>query len=89
MDSLAEALACEIADGVPGQLTLVILDAAGGKSQGVGDIGGNLIQGGTKVALRDFQIVRGESVDAAEVVEESGVTFGTNVVEDAGDGFRE
>ena len=31
-NSLPEAIACEIPDGVPGQLTLIVLDAAGGES---------------------------------------------------------
>ena len=48
-----------------------------------------MIQGGLQIALRDFQAVGGQAVDAAQVFEESGVTLGADIVEDAGDGFRE
>ena len=88
-NSLPKAVACEITDGVSGKFSLVVLDAAGGESQGVGDLGGDFIQGGIEVALRNFQAVRRQAVDAAEVFEESGVALGTDVVEDAGDGFGE
>ena len=48
-----------------------------------------MIQGGIKVALRDFQAVGRQAVDAAEVFEEGGVALSTDIVEDAGDSFRE
>ena len=74
---------------MPGQLPLVVLDASRGESQGVGDLAGDLIQSDIKVALRDFQAVGRKAVDAAEVFEESSVALSPDIVEDAGDSFRE